>query len=56
MLQCYICCLSVTVDCMDGLIFICVLLQATVFFDGMRKYYERQFEEVSSQLNFAYRS
>ena len=32
-----------------------MLLQATVFFDGMRKYYERRLEEVSNELNYVNR-
>ena len=31
-------------------------LQATVFFDGMRRFYEQELEEVNSESNFAYES
>ena len=29
-----------------------MVLQATVFFDGMRRYFERRLEEVSNKLNY----
>ena len=31
-------------------------LQAIVFFDGMRDFYEQELKEVNDELNFAYES